>query len=584
MVLATAVRLPTMSQQLLEHHGFRQTQTAYTAVIFHEQGVNLLHPQLPVFGAPFEVPFEFPLFQALAAGVMSWGLSADAAMRTTALACFLLSALLLWGLVRHIGGRVAAMVTLALYIFSPFSLLWSRASLIEYLAVAGALGWLWAGLLWQERRRFVYAAAAIAGGLVVMLVKPTTGAFWLLPLLAYPTGREGRGWRSWLRARMDPVLAVIIVVPFVAAMAWTGHADAIKGASPATQWLTSSRLSEWNYGSLDQRLTFASWSRIVGRVTTQLTGFPGWLLPLAALIGIRTRTAQFWAALAAVPILTILTFFNLYVVHDYYLVAVSPLLAAVMGFAFARLWHALAPTRGPIFLLSALVAWMGALLLLAPAFWTRGYWDGRVSDVYPEVAEVARLTLPTDLIAFDGYGWTPEVPYYSRRIGRMTRSEPREELTAAELARNGYRVLVTPLLESDLAPDMIRAGRWTGVLGDFVYITGDHPDELRSAPLVATDDVIELGAGLVDTSLTVACGGAGVVLPRSDGWTILHLAPSTPRTAKLSILSGYGDVPAREYVAVRSGAGIAEIRLTCRDAPSVTVLGVHSEPSGAQKG
>ena len=184
MILATLVRLPTLSQPLQENHGFRQTQTAYTAVIYHEQGVSLLHPKLPVFGAPFEAPFEFPLFQALAAGVMSWGLSADVAMRTTALACFLLSAMLLWGLVRHVGGRVAAMTTLALFLFSPFSLLWSRASMIEYLAVAGALGWLWAGLLWRERRRLVYAAAALTAGLTVMLVKPTTGVFWLLPLLA----------------------------------------------------------------------------------------------------------------------------------------------------------------------------------------------------------------------------------------------------------------------------------------------------------------------------------------------------------------------------------------------------------------
>jgi 4-amino-4-deoxy-L-arabinose transferase-like glycosyltransferase len=93
------------------------------------------------------VPFEIPLFQALAAASMSWGLSPDVAMRTTALACFLLSALLLWGLVRHAGGRVAALAALAVYLFSPFSPLWSRASLIEYLAVAGALGWVWAGLL-----------------------------------------------------------------------------------------------------------------------------------------------------------------------------------------------------------------------------------------------------------------------------------------------------------------------------------------------------------------------------------------------------------------------------------------------------
>jgi hypothetical protein len=63
-------------------------------------------------------------------------------MRTTGLACFLPSALLLWGLVRHVSGRVAAMATLAFFLISPFSLLWARASLIEYLAVAGSLGWL----------------------------------------------------------------------------------------------------------------------------------------------------------------------------------------------------------------------------------------------------------------------------------------------------------------------------------------------------------------------------------------------------------------------------------------------------------
>ena len=136
LLIAVVVRLPTLGQPLVGHHGFRETQTAYTAVLYHEHGVDLLHPKLPVFGAPFEVPFEFPLFQALGAAAMSWGLSPDVAMRTTSLACFLLSALLLWGLVRHVGGRTAGVVTLALFLFSPFSLQWSRASLIEYLAVA----------------------------------------------------------------------------------------------------------------------------------------------------------------------------------------------------------------------------------------------------------------------------------------------------------------------------------------------------------------------------------------------------------------------------------------------------------------
>ena len=58
--------VPTLDQPLLEKHAWRQTQTAYSARIFHEQGIDLLHPKLPVFGEPFEAPFEFPLCQAAA--------------------------------------------------------------------------------------------------------------------------------------------------------------------------------------------------------------------------------------------------------------------------------------------------------------------------------------------------------------------------------------------------------------------------------------------------------------------------------------------------------------------------------------
>ena len=73
LLLAVLIHLPTLGAPLLDRHPFRQTQTAFTARIFHEQGIDLLHPKLPILGAPWEVPFEFPLFQAVAAVVMDVG-------------------------------------------------------------------------------------------------------------------------------------------------------------------------------------------------------------------------------------------------------------------------------------------------------------------------------------------------------------------------------------------------------------------------------------------------------------------------------------------------------------------------------
>ena len=193
---------PTLGQPLLERHAFRQTQTAYTARIFHEQGIDLIHPKLPVLGEPFEVPFEFPLFQAAASLVMDAGVRDDVAMRVTGLVCFLLTALLLYGLVRQVDGRVSGLAALVAFVSTPFAVLWSRTSMIEYLATAGAVGFAWATIAWRENRRPAVGGLALAAGLVGMLVKPTTAVFWMLPALGYrPTSRRAGDRRTgalWL--------------------------------------------------------------------------------------------------------------------------------------------------------------------------------------------------------------------------------------------------------------------------------------------------------------------------------------------------------------------------------------------------
>ncbi len=40
LLVAAGARLPTLDQPLVETHAFRQTQTAYTALLFHENGVT----------------------------------------------------------------------------------------------------------------------------------------------------------------------------------------------------------------------------------------------------------------------------------------------------------------------------------------------------------------------------------------------------------------------------------------------------------------------------------------------------------------------------------------------------------------
>ena len=153
LLFVLVMHLPTLGAPLVDRHPFRQTQTAFTARIFHEDGIDLLHPKLPILGAPWEVPFEFPAFQAVASLVMDVGVPEDTALRATGLASFLLAAALLWLLVRRQAGWLAGTVALAVFLFSPLGISWGRASLMEYTAIAASLGFALSGLRWREGRQ-----------------------------------------------------------------------------------------------------------------------------------------------------------------------------------------------------------------------------------------------------------------------------------------------------------------------------------------------------------------------------------------------------------------------------------------------
>ena len=97
-VLALAVRLPAMWAPPFVRHPWRQAQTAFTIREFARNGIDVLHPRVPVVGRPWVLIYEFPLFQAIAAALMRLGASAETTGRWVALACFFATA--------HILGRL----------------------------------------------------------------------------------------------------------------------------------------------------------------------------------------------------------------------------------------------------------------------------------------------------------------------------------------------------------------------------------------------------------------------------------------------------------------------------------------------
>jgi 4-amino-4-deoxy-L-arabinose transferase-like glycosyltransferase len=582
-VVAATVRIPSLHQPLLEAHPFRQTETAYPALIFHERGIDLLHPQLPVFGPPWQVPFEFPLYQVLATVPMHLGVGPDTSLRLTALACFLLTGLLLFALVRLVASTVAAYAALLVFLFSPFALLWSRASMIEYLATAGAVGWAYAGIRWRETRRPMFAVLAVVLGTIAMLVKVTTAAFWVLPLLAYrTTASRARGFRGGL---LHPATVAVVVVPFVLETLWNRHADNIKGAHPETAWLTSSALHRWNFGTLHQRLDPHVWLTILFRI--ELIDFAGIgivLLVLAALAVSRSGQFLFWLAIAGTVLLPILTFTNLYQAHDYYLIAVSPGLAALFGVGAGAAMARFEPVRERVAVLVLALVWAVGGLWLQHWYWGPIY--DRVSDPggYRSLAnELAAVTKPNDLVLTEGLDWNPAVFYYARRRGLMLRPADPSPSLAARIRPEGYSVLFDAG-SGGRAAGVARLWPWVGTLSAHTYALAVDARRLRGASAISTSDrtafvrAAALGHELLGGSRRVECDGSTTALGRYHETVWLELAGSPGRG---TFRFGAGPaLPLRE-VAIASpslAAGKRGLTFSCRGTGAVLIRRAVTAP------
>ena len=430
LLLSVAVRVPHLASPLTEDHSFRQTQTAITVWTFVTEGIELVDYQTPVFGPPWRVPFEFPLFQATAALLVRVGVTnIDVACRITNLFFFYLSALLLYVVSRMHGmSPGAAACCVVAYVWLPFTIFWSRTSMIDYASVAFALAYLYFVSAWVKRQRWIDLVVAVVAGCLLFLVKLTTA-----PVVAVATAwvawealrPAGTGWLNTWRAHRHVAigLAVAAVVPLAIGGIWTRYADGVRAAQPATQWLAANNLNAWTIGTWAQRATWDNWAVILDRLWESFLPMSYVVFPLAGIwraIQSPRAGGAFVSSMALGALATIVIFFNLFRVHNYYLMAVSPAVAVVAGFGlhwiiFERLtrdwlrWVVAA---------TVLVLWQwNAYSYTARAF--SGSYD---RDFYYQVGHaIADVTSPDERIVVEGNDWSPDYLYYAQRKGLMWR-------------------------------------------------------------------------------------------------------------------------------------------------------------------
>ena len=401
---------PSLGQTLVETHAHRQTQTAYTAVLYAERGIDLLRPPVPVLGPPGYLPQELPVFQAAAALLIEAGLPADAAVRVVGLACFLATAAFLFLLARRLMGDFAAFVATGAFLFNAHAWVYGRTSLIEYLAAGAGIAFLYFGGRWiDSSRRGVWAAAVIAGSLST-LVKITTGGFYLLPLLAW---RSADGRWGFQRASVWTLVAV----PIVAGGAWSAYAQSVREETPASVFLSMSNQLEWFFGSLGMRLDPSLW-RVPLVALLALTGF-GFALwgPLAVARARASSQPAFLLGLLALVVDMPLILFNLYAILDYYFAAVAPIVAIAIGLGVEWLrerWRRRWVRRVGVGLAGA---WL-ATIIGTFSTWSIIYGTpGEEAGALRIASFVREHSAPDDWVVLRGWGWNSTFFYYAHRQG-----------------------------------------------------------------------------------------------------------------------------------------------------------------------
>ncbi len=414
---------------VLDTHGFRQTQTALSAYWIERGGFALDYPT-PVLGAPWTIPFEFPLYQSLVAATAKVsGAGIDQCGRGVALGFFYLSLVPLVLLVRGLRHPWdEALLFAALLLVTPVLLFYSRTVLIESTAFATSCWFLWLLQMALNHRNVVWVILAMLIGAAAAMIKVPTLAIALVVGVALTLAafRNNSGRRLAVALRFTIVSGFSILM----GVAWTHYTDVVKSRSVLGVTQTTEALQQWNFGTAEQRLSTDFWWQLARFV--ERTSLPLASLGLILLLLCVGPSRPWWRMILLLIFAAVgpLVFANLYFVHDYYFYAIAAFLVGVLALLLREVWISekiSLPARCVVIVI-ALAAQLSG--------YQRHYLDAQLNAnrAPPDIALALKAaTQPDDVLLGLGLHWSSVIPYYSERRAIMV---PEERLdNAAAIAQ-----------------------------------------------------------------------------------------------------------------------------------------------------
>jgi hypothetical protein len=452
-----ALHGPQVLNGLNENNSFRQSQTVMLVREFMRNGFDLGSP-IPVFGFNSRIPFEFPLFQFIAAILGNLAnLDPIVATRVVGLIFFELAALMLFTFAHKVIGFGPAFVALVVFLFSPFALMWAASATIEFCAVFLMLLSINSLYKYSEANQFyeqcfqlfIFSSALLLASLVKITTAIVMSVLFLIMWDRLVNVDDLSLMKFRLKLRMK-ILIFPCVVVLAINLLWIQFADSIKAQNKFTALLTSHALAEWNYGTLQDRLDVTNSFKIVNTYWGPIVGGIGGLF-LLMVIGFFLGDKKFAYPVILSLISGPLFFMNLYAVHDYYSIAVFSSIVLLIAHGYRVIFS----LGEEIFKTKRiyLSAFFLVTLFLTSAASTYGkdylYQKFVEPNTYPALAtEINKYSSVTENVIYVGCDWSSLVPYYVDRTALMI---PPWAPNLSESDLVGFQVVAVCSLEAENA-------------------------------------------------------------------------------------------------------------------------------------
>jgi hypothetical protein len=429
-------RAATYKAPLLDHHAWRQADTAAIARNFYREGLNPLYPQIDQRGdQPFGyVETGLELFAFLAAVLaVPVGFTPEIGRLLSAL-LFVCSCFMVWRFVKRRYGDECGIVAAFLYAFGFPLLLWAERSFMnESLLVCLSIASLLVAQRYLARRRsrdllWLILATSLVGAIklpYLIVWAPIAGLF-----------LEADGSRAW----RGP-LVLMMFANLVVAGGWYWHAHQLAGVTGLSFGMTDKLFDPAVVFSLSFPQVIAS------RLVKDILGPVGVAGALSGLYyGVRGRRwCELLGTAGFVAYLVLVAGGNS--IHDYYQLALMPVAPSLVSFGLLRLVDAFAasPERRRRALATALgVAALATFIRSASA---HSLYEYATSDV--ELCRaIGAVSSPDERVVILGTS-DPKLLFCVDRKGWLVPSPMAEEVLHPIWKAGGRLVVVPKSLPDD---------------------------------------------------------------------------------------------------------------------------------------